>query len=258
MPTDDIEASDGSLVDALSVMAEWQDSSRVVEENGTLFVEGKSRFPMPYSNAVFPTVPEPDAERVLAAASGFFPDRRYVLWTRGGTDELGKVAVARGFVAIGETPAMVIDEPIPESSSNIDVTRVTLARELEEFVLVSQLAYAEAGLPAAITSSYFARADRVIASAVLAVAHLGGAPAAAALAITNGVTGVGGVYWVGTVPAARRRGAATAVTRYVTNAAFEQGATVVTLQATQAGEPVYRRLGYRVVGRYAHLVSPKT
>jgi len=68
---------------------------------------------------------------------------------------------------------------------------------------------------------------------------------------------VGGVYWVGTVPAARRRGAADAVTRHVTRAAFEQGARMVTLQASAAGEPVYRRMGYREVGRYARFLSPK-
>jgi hypothetical protein len=46
-------------------------------------------------------------------------------------------------------------------------------------------------------------------------------------------------------------------TRFVTNASFEQGATVVTLQASEAGAPVYARMGYRVVGTYARLLSPE-
>jgi predicted GNAT family acetyltransferase len=66
--------------------------------------------------------------------------------------------------------------------------------------------------------------------------------------------GIGGVYWVGTVPAARSRGLAAAVTRAVGNLAFDAGARVVVLQASVMGEPVYRRLGYVEVTRYPSYV----
>jgi GNAT superfamily N-acetyltransferase len=82
-------------------------------------------------------------------------------------------------------------------------------------------------------------------------------PAACALSITNALTGVGGVYWVGATPSARRRGAGDAVARFVTNAAFDQGACLVTLQASNAGRPIYERMGYREIGYYARFLSPK-
>ena len=93
---------------------------------------------------------------------------------------------------------------------------------------------------------------------MIAVGRVDGTAVSAAVSITNGVTGVGGLYWVGTTPAARRRGAAEAVTRFVTNAAFEQGACIVVLQASEAGARLYARMGYREVGRYARFLSPKS
>ena len=69
--------------------------------------------------------------------------------------------------------------------------------------------------------------------------------------------GMAGVYWVGTVPAFRRRGYAEAVMRHVSNAALDRGASLVALQATPLGESVYLRVGYREVTRYPWYLSPK-
>jgi hypothetical protein len=45
-----------------------------------------------------------------------------------------------------------------------------------------------------------------------------------------------------------------AVTRAVTNRAFDEGAAVVTLQASPMGEPIYRRMGYEERYRYSTFV----
>jgi hypothetical protein len=253
-----LEACDDSLVDALTEMAEWQSGARVTEEAGALFVVGQSRFPTPYSNAVFPVDATASPAGVLARAEALFADRRYFVWERGaGGGPLGEAARARGFTLVGDMPAMVIESPIPGGAApGVEVRAVNDAAGFADFLRVSQLAYAEAGLPDRVAASLFARPEVAMASSVIAVGRIEGEPVSAALSITNGVTGVGGVYWVGTPPALRRRGGADAVTRFVTNAAFEQGACIVSLQASEAGEPVYTRLGYREVGRYARWLSP--
>lgn len=253
------EACDDSLVDAIPAMAEWQDGAHVLEEGGGIFVVGKSRFPSPYSNAVFPADRSASAKSLLERAASVFPDRRYVLWGRGEDGgELGALARSRGFVAMGALPAMAVEGPVEERRApGVEVRPVTSEAEFADFVRVSLAAYAEAGLPARVGQSLLARAASAIASSVIGVARIEGEAVAAAVSITNGVTGTGGVYWVGTTPAARRRGAADAVTRFVTNASFERGACVVTLQASEAGAPVYARMGYRVVGTYARLLSPE-
>jgi ribosomal protein S18 acetylase RimI-like enzyme len=248
-----------SLATALSEMAAWQDGADVIEETGALFVRGKSRFPTPYSNAALFLDEPPSPERALEKSNRVFPDRRYVLWDReAGGGELGRYAAAHGFIPLDELPAMVIDAPLGAApKSDVVIRPVTNAAELSDFVGASLKAYAEFGLPPKVADSLFARPAAVIAScASLVVAMVDGKPAGGALSIVNVAQGVGGVYWVGTVPAARRRGVGEAVARFVTHAAFERGARRVTLEASRGGEPIYLRMGYRQVGRYARLLSP--
>jgi hypothetical protein len=61
---------------------------------------------------------------------------------------------------------------------------------------------------------------------------------------------IAGVYFVGTVERARGSGLGDAVTRAVTNRAFEAGARAVTLQASVMGEPIYLKMGYQTIYHY--------
>jgi GNAT superfamily N-acetyltransferase len=56
------------------------------------------------------------------------------------------------------------------------------------------------------------------------------------------------VWLVATEPAARGQGLATALMAHGLADARERGLTTSTLQATDAGRPVYERLGYRSLG----------
>ena len=53
---------------------------------------------------------------------------------------------------------------------------------------------------------------------------------------------------------ARRHGLGDAVTRLVTRAGFESGASMASLEASPFGYHVYERMGYREVFQYALLV----
>lgn len=59
-----------------------------------------------------------------------------------------------------------------------------------------------------------------------------------------------GVYTIATVPAARRRGYGEAMTARVVADGIGAGCDVAALQASEAGRPVYERLGFRVDVRY--------
>jgi predicted acetyltransferase len=80
---------------------------------------------------------------------------------------------------------------------------------------------------------------------VWALARLDGRPVASAMVLCS--HGVAGVYWVSTVPDARRRGLAERVTLAVGNAGFDLGMRVAALQASVMGFPVYLRMGYETV-----------
>jgi GNAT superfamily N-acetyltransferase len=80
---------------------------------------------------------------------------------------------------------------------------------------------------------------------VFHVAQLDGRPAACVGALDHGADC--GIYLVATAPAARGRGLASGLMRRALLDARARGCATSSLQATQAGFPVYRRLGYRDV-----------
>jgi ribosomal protein S18 acetylase RimI-like enzyme len=63
-----------------------------------------------------------------------------------------------------------------------------------------------------------------------------------------------GIYMVGTVPAARRRGIATALSAHAVAEARLRGCTTVSLQATEMAVGVYARVGFRDLGRFEEYV----
>jgi ribosomal protein S18 acetylase RimI-like enzyme len=256
---DPFTSSERAVAFALAQSARWQEEGRLVRRMGALFLRGSKRFPTPFSNAVLaPGAAALGPAWLLDAAEPIFPDRRYVLWARqqdGG--ELGRLAMRRGFQSLGHSPAMICRKPPKgRTARGVTVQAVTTHEALAQFVHICARAYAENGIPEAVTHSLFAVRDAVLARALLAMAEVAGRPAAAALSLVEPGSGIGGVFWVGTLPEARRLGAASAVTRVVTNAAFDAGAELVVLQASQAGQPVYARLGYEEVGHHALFLSP--
>jgi ribosomal protein S18 acetylase RimI-like enzyme len=88
----------------------------------------------------------------------------------------------------------------------------------------------------------------------LVVARLDGEDAAAALAFDRG--GDCGIYNVGTVEHARRRGLGTALTALLLHDARARGCQTASLQATPMAERVYASVGFRDLGRFLEYVPP--
>jgi GNAT superfamily N-acetyltransferase len=80
------------------------------------------------------------------------------------------------------------------------------------------------------------------------VGRVGGEPVATAMLIASGA--VAGIYWVATVPEARRRGYGEALTWAAVQAGRRAGCTVASLQASAMGRPVYERMGFQHVIDY--------
>jgi GNAT superfamily N-acetyltransferase len=79
-------------------------------------------------------------------------------------------------------------------------------------------------------------------------ARLDGRPVGNSIAIRTGE--VAGVYGVGTLPQARRRGIGTAASWAAARAGRAWGCDPIVLQATEMGLPIYERMGFRTVVRY--------
>jgi len=86
------------------------------------------------------------------------------------------------------------------------------------------------------------------------VAHVAGEPVASAMSFE--LDGDCGVYNVGTVEHARRRGLGAAVTGAVLAEARARGCTTASLQSTAIAERVYAGLGFRSLGRIVEYGPP--
>ena len=78
-------------------------------------------------------------------------------------------------------------------------------------------------------------------------------------------TGAGALYrfddvavvgFITVIESHRNRGLGTGITAALTNAAFEDGATLAALQASPMGYPVYRRMGFKTAGRDQIWIPP--
>ena len=85
------------------------------------------------------------------------------------------------------------------------------------------------------------------------VARLEGENAAAGMAYDH--EGDCGIYNVGTLPHARRRGLGTALTGLHLYRARERGCATASLQSTEIAEGVYAKLGFRDLGRFIEYVK---
>ena len=249
-----IELAMDCLAASIREQISWQDEHRLVEEGDVLFAVGTGRFPTGYTNTALPLSRDVDAREVLERVADFYArlERPYVIWAVAELHVgLEQAALSAGLSMVSEMPAMAVRERLPErpAPAGIELETVVDEKGLADLIEVCVEAYEEMGLPPHVMRSYFARPGTVLAAGNhLVLARCGGEPVAAALSVTSGAKA--GVCWVGTRPERRGLGAGEACTRAVTNAAFDRGASVVALEASRMGEPIYRRMGYDEVGRY--------
>jgi GNAT superfamily N-acetyltransferase len=114
---------------------------------------------------------------------------------------------------------------------------------------VSVVPGAEGGLADYLPPSFVTDPD-----VQLFTARLDDVPAGVSIAIRTG--DVSGVYGVGTLPHARRRGVGSATTWAAVGAGRAWGCDTVVLQASEMGLPMYERMGFRTVVRYVTFTSP--
>lgn len=155
---------------------------------------------------------------------------------------------ARGFErSRWAMPAMWIQPPAepPPARPGVAVRAVDDRASVDE-LLAMQIG---AGMPEPIARGMFAASFVEDPDVRIFTAYLDGRPAGNAIAIRTG--DVSGVYAVGTLPGARRRGVGTAATWAAVAAGHDWGCAAVVLQSSEMGYPVYLAMGFAVLNRYA-------
>jgi hypothetical protein len=262
LPESALERAHLNLVESSRLLFELDPGAEIEAGDGWLFGAGSADHPM-IANAAFRLDDGLDPAELLTHARAFFESRGrgFAVWARAGVAadrELISAAEAAGLKSAYEMPEMTLSERAAELplGEGTELRRLKSAEEAVEYWRIAAAAYESIGFPPEVFGFYEGLESLVVpgGSAAAFLALLDGAPVSIAMTIVN--HGVAGVYWVGSLAAARGKGLGRAVTAAATNAGFDLGADVASLQASPMGEPIYRAMGYETAYDYRLLLSP--
>jgi hypothetical protein len=255
-----LQLSDLNLAESYREISRWNPHTDMAEHGDILFVSGAGSFPA--INFVIRVGKDlrSSPDMLIDQARAFFAARKrsFSIIVREHLDrdlldtckklELYQVANAPGMVIEN----MIEDKPLPEG---VRLQQAHTEAMVQDFAEVAARSFTTLGLPEDVGRSVFSQSGSLLVPHLyLAVAYLDDKPASCAMALLS--HGIGGIYYVGTIEAARGRGLAEHCTRAAGNAALKLGARCVVLQASVYGEPVYRRMGYREFTRYPWFICP--
>jgi ribosomal protein S18 acetylase RimI-like enzyme len=222
----------------------------VAQVSGGVAVASVVRVANGYVNAAVPVRRTVSASAFLGEAAAFFDRcaRSFVLWVPDGHDDLHNEAVQRGGqLHPSHSPAMAIRSRPTLEPNRLRVQLVESSADTDAFGALAESGYETPGLAwVQAQHGYDAPGTKWV------IAYDGARPVGVACGYVFGETG--GVYYVATPPEHRGRGIAAAATGWITNALFDDGVEVVTLQSSSAGLSVYERLGFNVYSHYNRYV----
>ena len=212
--------------------------------------------PLSFFNGAFLRGATEEPEHLVAEAIRFFGDRSlpWLLWVR---DTVSPEVLAAGRAAglhdAGGPPAMgmapILAPPSPPTELRIEIAPTPEALRDHASMLRDGF-----GMPQEFV-------DRLVQPGLLDdpgmaafVGRVNGEPVSCSLLAISGTTA--GVYNVATPERFRGRGYGEALTWAVLAEGARRGCTHGVLQASDAGYPIYRRMGFIDLGRYVQLQGP--
>jgi len=258
-PDADAQRAHVNLAESSRQLFELDPDAEVEVGPSWVFGAGSASHPV-ISNTAFRVDDDANAEETIAAAREFFSPRGrgFSIWGRNGVaadDDLFAAAEAAGLQDVYAMPEMVLRTPVEERPlpPGAELRRLATAEQAADYWRVATESYASLGFPAEVFAGYSDHRPLLRENVAAFLAHLDGEPVAIAMTIVSG--GVAGIYWVGTLEAARGRGLGRAVTAAATNAGFALGAEIASLQASPMGKPIYEAMGYETIFEYRMLMS---
>ncbi|GAB2593665.1 GNAT family N-acetyltransferase [Kribbella endophytica] len=160
-------------------------------------------------------------------------------------DDLGERLLKAGFTYDGREPAMAVEiarMPKKTPKPGLEITRISTDEELAVWADTLGQGFGEGPVEAEWVAEIYRR-EGYDDPWRHYLARLDGKPVATATIFLT--EDVAGVYFVMTVPEARRQGIGAAITRYAVQDGSERYAV---LEASSAGQSVYASLGFEEVG----------
>lgn len=235
-----LDRSVSTLVQSWRYLAAGSPGAELIEADGAAIAAFVYEPDRQFLNNTVLTRGVADLGAALDTAERAYAQRgveRYAVWVHESDAATARAIGARGYDHDSSTRAMatpIADLPRVDTSILDLVERSP--REFWRGIGVDGLA---PGLAADGAHFYVSRCDGEDAAMLMALDHAGDC----------------GIYMVFTVPAARGRGLATALSAHAAAAAGERGCATVSLQSTSMAEGVYARAGFRDLGRFDEYVE---
>lgn len=246
------ERADINLIQAIKSRAELVGNGDVVENSKyILFTIGMDSEDGHLNGAI--CLDDDYAVETMRAADEYFQslERNYVMWARGEENrELEKLLRQSGHSPKREpgSASMAIVDKI-EGMELKDGYRLKKVETEEDRYNLAKVVSESFDKDTSVTEHMFSQKETTDSENIRSyLIYEGERPVASAITVSSGYTA--GIYWVGVVEDKRREGLGAYIVQEATNAGFEMGAKEVVLQASQAGEYLYKKLGYRTFKHY--------
>jgi GNAT superfamily N-acetyltransferase len=186
---------------------------------------------------------------------------RFVVNLRRGPDDARRPLMAElGLVSASPDPWMPgmglhPISPADPAAPGPDGHRIEVVRDAAGVEAHIEVVSAGFGMPPDLVRPVLGPALLEQPAATLYVGRVDGRAVTSGLGVRSGR--VIGVYDIATVPDARRRGYGAAMTARVVADGVATGCDVAVLQASDMGELIYRRMGFRTVVEYTGYIDPE-
>jgi GNAT superfamily N-acetyltransferase len=220
-----------------------------VVESHDLFITNCG-FPETEFNRAFLKAPDGDLAAAFERAEAYFrgAELPFAFTVRSDREaECAEALKAAGYERQAETPGMVL-APIRDESrpiGGLEIREVTTDADLARF---QETAFEGFGFPTQAGHLFITEQFLKKPGVKLYLGLMGGEPVCTSSMVPT--PGIAGIYWVSTVESHRRRGLGEAITWAVVRAGIENGCPTASLQASEAGEPVYARMGFETPVHY--------
>ena len=253
MDHDLVRIADESFIASFRKLAQHAPQGETQEE-GSIF-SFSTGLPLSGFNGCVVTREAPSVELATSVAWVAAHDVPFRVWVaEKHAANLAKVPATYGLEPADSLyPGMVL-HPIPDApvlSARVDVVPI-VEPTLDEFIGVLE----ESGLRAELAHRLISPSFAADPDVQLYVGRLDERPVATSIAIRSG--DASGVYNVGTLPEARRRGVGSAVTWAAVGAGRAWGCDTVVLQSSVMGLSMYTDMGFRTVAQYVTFAQPST
>ncbi len=256
-----LRLADLSLAEFLRHLARYGGS--ILEEDGLLLFAGAHTQPNPYRNGLLRLDDQLPADEVVRRADRFFAARKsgYVVWTREHGDAELEAMVSEAAVRdLERLPELVLDELPPDrgAPAGVELRAADDPQVRDDYVRVVADAWGFGAMPLELAAKIFFAPDSLDAPNVVAfVAYYDDLPLSGAMALISHGVALG--CQAATIrrpkpgqrlprPEPGVRGLAESCLYASLQAAFEEHGVARSLcQTSAAGEPVWRKFGYRPV-----------